>query len=250
MARSFTVFFILAALAYTSGVCSGQTASPADKPAARNDDPVWRAKHLELLEKAKRGNIELYFEGDSITRRWEATHQDNWKQNFGGWKAADFGAGGDRTQNVLYRIQNGELDGVNPKVIVLLIGTNNVGPDPVTGSDEALVKDVANGIKACLKVLRKKAPRAKILLMGITPRNTDGSTAVMPTINKINSRIARFADGKTIRFLNINDRLADNDGRLYEGMTDDGLHLTDKGYQVWADAMRPILTEWLGPQKK
>ena len=250
MPRSFTVLFTLAAAAYACSVSLAQTAGDADKPAARNDDPVWRAKHAELLEKARRGNIELYFEGDSITRRWEATHQENWRQNFGGWRAANFGAGGDRTQHVLYRVLNGELDGVNPKVIVLLIGTNNVGPDPAKGKDDALVKDVVKGIKACLNVMRKKAPDAKILLVGITPRNTDGSPAVMPTINKINARIARFADGRKIRFLNINDKMADKDGRLYEGMTDDGLHLTDKGYQVWADAMKPILTEWLGPPSK
>jgi lysophospholipase L1-like esterase len=250
MVRSFTVFFILAALAYASSIAVGQTPGPADKPAARNEDPVWVSKHAELLEKAKRGGIELYFEGDSITRRWEATHQDNWRQNFAGWKAADFGAGGDRTQNVLYRLLNGELDGVNPKVIVLLIGTNNVGPDPVKGDDGPLVRDVVKGIKACLNVMRKKAPGAKILLVGITPRNTNGSAAVMPTINWINKRIAKFADGKTIRFLNINDQLAGKDGKLYEGMTDDGLHLTDKAYQLWADAMRPILTEWLGPPQK
>jgi lysophospholipase L1-like esterase len=250
MARSLTVFFILAALACAPLLSLAQTPGPADKPAARNDDQTWVSKHAELLEKAKRGDIELYFEGDSITRRWEATHQDNWRQNFAGWKAADFGAGGDRTQNVLYRLLNGELDGVNPKVIVLLIGTNNVGPDPVKGDDGPLVRDVVKGIKACLNVMRKKAPGAKILLVGITPRNTNGSTAVMPTINWINKRIAKLADGKTIRFLNINDKLADKDGKLYEGMTDDGLHLTDKAYQLWADAMRPILIEWLGPQKK
>ncbi|HKQ52195.1 MAG TPA: GDSL-type esterase/lipase family protein, partial [Pyrinomonadaceae bacterium] len=194
--------------------------------------------------------IDLYFEGDSITRRWEATHRESWDRNFGGWRPGDFGAGGDRTQNVLYRVQNGELDGVNPKVIVLLIGTNNVGPTPVTGDDGPLVRDVVKGIKAILKALRAKAPTAKILLMGITARNTDGSTALMPTINWINKRLAKLADGKTVRFLNINDQLADKDGKLYEGMTDDGLHLTDKGYQVWADAMKPILTEWLGPKKQ
>jgi lysophospholipase L1-like esterase len=206
-------------------------------------------KHLELVEKAKKGNIELYFEGDSITRRWEgeARHKDNWDRNFGGWKAADFGAGGDRTQNVLYRIENGELEGVNPKVIVLLIGTNNVGPVPVEGSDAALVEDIASGIKACLNALRQKAPKAKVLLIGITPRNTNGTTILMPTIDRINSRIAKFADGKTIKYLNLNDKLADKDGRLYEGMTEDGLHLTDKGYQVWADAMKPMLIKWLGP---
>jgi lysophospholipase L1-like esterase len=231
----------------TSTLDQQKPPGPADQPVPRNEDQVWVNKHLELLEKARKGGIDLYFEGDSITRRWEATHKANWDQNFGGWKAGDFGAGGDRTQNVLYRLENGELDGVNPKVIVLLIGTNNVGFDPVQGSDEDLVKDVTRGIKACLEVMRKKAPQARILLMGITTRNTKGSTALIPTINRINERIAKLADGKTIKFLNINDKLADKDGKLYYGMTDDGLHLTDKGYQVWADAMKPILTEWLGP---
>ena len=84
--------------------------------------------------------------------------------------------------------------------------------------------------------------------MGITPRNSKGSTALMPTINRINERIAKLADDKTIKYLNINDKLADKDGKLYDGMTDDGLHLIEKGYQVWADAMKPILTEWLGPR--
>ena len=184
-------------------------ADRADRPAARNDDPVRVAKHAGLVGKAKRGGIDLYFEGDSITRRWEATQRESWDRNFGGWRAADFGARGDRTQNVLYRLLNGELDGVNPKVIVLLIGTNNVGPKPPEGGDEALVRDVARGIKACLDVMRRKAPGAKILLVGITPRNTDGSTAVMPTINRINRRIARFADGRRVKFLDLNDRLAD-----------------------------------------
>lgn len=253
MTRLRTVFYLLAAAVVASVSAAAQPArpaEPADKPAARNDDPVWVAKHAELVEKAKRGNIDLYFEGDSITRRWEATHRESWDKNFAGWRAADFGAGGDRTQNVLYRLEHGELDGVNPKVIVLLVGTNNVGPTPPEGSDAALVRDVARGVKACLDVMRRKAPRAKILLVGITPRNTDGSTAVMPTIDRINRRIAKFADGRTVKYLNINDGLADKNGKLYEGMTDDGLHLTDKGYQVWADRMRPTLLKWLGPPSK
>src|SRR5204863_9511591 len=105
---------------------------PADQPVARDGDPVWVQKHAELVGLAKRarGDIDVYFEGDSITRRWQATHRENWDRNFRGWKAANFGAGGDGTQNVLYRIENGELDGVNPKVVVLMIGTNNVGAAP------------------------------------------------------------------------------------------------------------------------
>ncbi len=96
--------------------------------------------------------------------------------------------------------------------------------------------------------MQQKAPGAPIILMGITPRNgRDGNTAVVPVINKINERLATFADGDSIRYVNINDQLADADGKLYEGMAVDGLHLDVKGYQVWADAIKPILTELLGP---
>ena len=84
--------------------------------------------------------------------------------------------------------------------------------------------------------------------MGITPRNDDGgSTAVMPTIDKINARIAKFADGEQVVYLNINDKLADAEGKLFDGVTEDGLHLSIEGYQVWADALKPLLTKWLGP---
>ena len=108
---------------------------------------------------------------------------------------------------------------------------------------------MAKGIKAILDLCRKKAPEATIILMGITPRN-DGSgnpTGVMPVIARINENIAKFADGKKIRYVHINDKLADHDGRLYEGMTVDRLHLSLKGYQVWAEALKPLLTELLGP---
>ena len=98
--------------------------------------------------------------------------------------------------------------------------------------------------------MQQKAPQATIVLLGITPRNDHGSTAVIPTINRINTRLAQFADGRTIRYLNLNDRLADANGKLFEGMTVDGLHLSMKGYQVWADALKPILTELLGPPAK
>jgi lysophospholipase L1-like esterase len=219
--------------------------APSDRPADRNDDPTWVRKHAELVARAKRGDIDVYFAGDSITRRWEATHRDSWDKNFGAWKAADFGAGGDRTEHQHYRLENGELDGVNPKVVVLMIGTNNVGFEPAPGSDKELVEDVVKGVTICVRAVRKRAPKARILLMGITARNSDGSTALMPTTRRINARLAKLADGDTVRFCDINGRLADETGRLHEGMTEDGLHLSDEGYQVWADAIRPTLTEWL-----
>jgi lysophospholipase L1-like esterase len=226
-------------------------AVPADQPVPRSDQNSQTA-HAQLLDKTTRGRIDIYFEGDSITRRWGATDYPellaNWKQNFFGWNAADFGWGADTTQNILWRLNNGELDGVHPKIIVLLAGTNNVGNTTPIGTDEAKVADVTRGIQAIVDLMRTKAPDATIILTAIFPRNDN--MAVMPSINKINVNLARLADGKKTRFLNVNNKLADKDGRLFEGMMGDKLHPTVKGYQVWADALKPIFTELLGPPAK
>jgi lysophospholipase L1-like esterase len=221
------------------------------RPVARTDKNSQTA-HEQLLEKAKKGRIDVYFAGDSITRRWGATDYpdflENWKKNFHGWNAANFGWGGDAVQNVLWRLHNGELDKVNPKIIVVMAGTNNVGTTVPAGGDEAKMADIVKGLKAVLDVCREKAPDSVVILMGITPRNDN--PAVMPTINKVNERLAKLADGKKVRYLNINDKLADKDGKLLEGMSPDRLHLSAKGYQVWADALKPIFTELLGPPEK
>ena len=221
---------------------------PADEAAPRTDENSQKA-HIELLEKAKSGRIDVYFEGDSIVRRWGATDYPellaNWRQNFFGWNAADFGWGADQTQNILWRLEHGELDGVNPKVIVLLAGTNNVGASANSSRDEDTVAETTRGIEAILRVMQSKAPEATIILMGIFPRNDE--MALVGTIDKINSNLSQLADGKRIRYLNINEKLADGNGRLYEGMMNDQLHPTLKAYQIWADALKPIFTELLGP---
>jgi lysophospholipase L1-like esterase len=224
--------------------------APADQPVSRTDQNSLIA-HTQLLEKARKGGIDIYFEGDSITRRWGATDYPqllaNWKENFFGWNAADFGWGADTIQNILWRLNNGELDGLNPKVIVLLAGTNNVGRTVPPEGDEGKVADITKGIKTLLDTMRAKAPNATIILTAIFPRNDN--IAVMPTINKINQNISKFADGKRVRFLNINDKLADKNGKLFPGMMNsDGLHPAIPGYQVWADALKPLFTELLGPR--
>ena len=153
----------------------------ADQPVARTDQNSLTA-HAQLLEKAKQGRIDIYFEGDSITRRWGATDYPellaNWNQNFFGWNAADFGWGADTIQNILWRLANGELDGVNPKIIVLLAGTNNVGNTVPPGGEDAKVADITKGLKAVLDMLRAKAPDATIIATAIFPRNDN--MAVMP----------------------------------------------------------------------
>jgi lysophospholipase L1-like esterase len=243
---------LLRALPVENAFSQGTAGSPpADRPIARSDANSAQA-HRQMLENLKKGRIDVYFAGDSITRRWRATDYPqflaNWNENFFGWNAADFGWGGDTIQNILWRLQNGELAGVHPKVIVLLAGTNNVGKAP---SSDTEVANITRGIKALLNTMREKAPGATIIVMGILSRN-DGAqpTVIIPSINRINQNIAKLADGKRIRYLNINDKLADRDGKLFDGMTIDRLHLSLKGYQVWGDALKPLLKELLGPPAK
>jgi lysophospholipase L1-like esterase len=224
----------------------------ADRPVPRGDQNS-KIAHEQLLAKAKQGRIDIYFEGDSITRRWGATDYpqllENWNRNFFGWNAADFGWGADRVENILWRLENGELDRVNPKVIVLLAGTNNLGR-VTPAAEEATVEDVTRGLRAVVGAMQSKAPDAVIILMGIFPRN-DNMNA-MPVINRINANLARMADGKRIRYLNINTKLVNRAGRLHDGMmnANDKLHPTLKGYQVWADALKPLFRELLGPPAK
>jgi lysophospholipase L1-like esterase len=249
-----SVAFIQAFVAAALGVnlacaqTSGGFSRPADKPVPRTDRNSQMA-HEQLVEKAKQGGIDVYFLGDSITRRWGATDYPeflaNWRSNFFGWNAANFGWGADQIENILWRVENGELDGVNPKVIVLLAGINNVGTVP--GGD-AQVENITRGLRALVSTCRQKAPSAVIILTALFPRNDN--MAVIPIINRINGNLAKMADGKTIQYLDVNDRLADKDGKLFEGISKDKLHPGLKGYQIWADGLKPILTEILGPPAK
>lgn len=205
--------------------------------------------HEQLVAKAKQGGIDLYFLGDSITRRWGCTDPQwaellaNWNKNFFGWNAANFGWGADRIESILWRIENGEIDGVHPKVIVILAGTNNLGTQP-GGADE--VADIVAGMGKLIATCQAKAPRAKIIVTAILPRNDHPQ--LLPEIAEINRSLKALADEKEIFILDIGDKLADRDGKLFDGMTIDGLHLSAKGYQVWADALNPVLTRLLGPR--
>jgi len=236
---------LLTAILLASGSLSAEP-SPSRHPAFAPWNENGRIGHGQLVEKARAGKIDLYFLGDSITRRWGATDYPDflahWRKNFHGWNAGNFGWGGDGTQHMLWRIRNGELDGVNPKVIVLLGGTNNIGK----GDKPERAADAAEGVAALVETCRAKAPEATIIVMAIFPRND--SPASNALIREANRSIAALADGKKVRFLDINDQLADAEGRLFDGVTVDQLHLSLKGYEIWARALEPLLTELLGPR--
>ena len=241
-----TLMLMAALLGAPAAAAAQAVREPADVAVPRKDQNSATA-HEQLLAKAKQGRIDAYFLGDSIIRRWGALDYPaflaNWNENFHGWNAGNFGWGADGTQHVLWRIEHGELDGVNPKVIVILAGTNNVGKEP---RDEATVAGIVRGVKAIVDTARRKAPDATIVLTAIFPRNDN--MAVMPTITAINRQLAALADGKRVRFLDLTDKLADAGSVVVPGvLNDDKLHPTLAGYQIYADALKPILRELLGP---
>lgn len=224
---------------------------PADLPQERTDANS-RQAHQDLLAKRGKGRIDLYFVGDSITRRWGAAEPKyaaqlaHWQKSFHGWNAADFGWGGDTTNNILWRLDHDELTGVNPRVIVIMAGTNNLVVQAQPEAREAQAADIARGVEAILRRCQQLAPQARIVLMGITPRNDN--MGHMPVIERINAQLARLADGSRVKFIDLRAQLADAQGALLPGMTDaDKLHLALPAYEIWAQALRPVLLEWLGP---
>jgi beta-glucosidase len=190
------------------------------------------------VKRNRRGDVDLLFLGDSITQGWA----DNavWKKHYGGRKAANFGIGGDTTQNVLWRIDNGEIDSIKPKAIVLMIGTNNFG----LKNDKP--EDVAKGVEKIVGTLRSKLPAAKILLLGIFPRDAKPETDFRKRIAATNEKLARLADGKAVTYLDLGAKFLDSAGYLPADVMPDYLHLSEKGYRIWAEGMEEKVKNLLG----
>ena len=204
----------------------------------------WMKQHEAFLDRAKKGNVDLLFLGDSITAGWRNAPAV-WSRYYQPRQAANFGIGGDRTQHILWRLDNGEVDTLHPKVVVLMIGTNNLG-----SNTEA---EVAEGVKAILDRLRSKLPDTKILLLGIFPRGSNRDRTIPsvppdPRVARINARLAAFDDGKTVKYLDIGVHFLDDAGRVSRATMPDFLHLTPAAYQTWADAIEPTLWDLMEPK--
>jgi lysophospholipase L1-like esterase len=212
-------------------------------------DPKWVTRHEGFVEIAKKGGIDVLFMGDSITDGWGGDARSDksrgtnvYKKEFGGLKIANFGIGGDRTEHVLWRLQNGELDGIQPKVMMLMIGTNN------SGSNSA--EEIADGVKAIVAETHKRSPKTKVLLLAIFPRATGKSEeqnkATMDKLRKVNDIISKLDDGgKTVKFMDIGSKFTQPDWTLSTDIMYDRIHLTDKGYQIWADAVKEPINQLL-----
>jgi lysophospholipase L1-like esterase len=214
-------------------------------------DPAWTKRHEAFVAIAKKGDIDVLFLGDALTDAWGGEgHEKDLKgakvfaKEFGTLKAANFGMNADRTQNLLWRLQNGELDGLKPKVVMLLIGTNNTN-----GKDNS-PEEIAEGIGAVVEEIKKKSPTTKVLLLGIFPRGADPSAATIKAqrekITEVNKLIAKLDDGgKSVKYLDIGGKFLQPDGTISLEIMHNYLHLTEKGYQIWADAVKGPITELL-----
>jgi lysophospholipase L1-like esterase len=210
----------------------------AVKPTERKDKGAVE-RHSAFVERAKKGDVQVLFLGDSITQGWEGKQGlDAWKRIAALYKIANFGIGGDRTQHVLWRITEGkELEGIEPQAIVLMIGTNNMGDNSA--------EEIADGITAIVKELNRQRPKAKVLLFGVFPRSAKATDAVRDKVKQCNKRIAKLDDGKQVRYVDIGDKFLDKDGNLPKDIMPDYLHLSQKGYEIWAEAVEDGLSKML-----
>ncbi len=214
--------------------------SVATKPVSRMKEGWWAKRHAEKVELAKKGNVDLLLVGDSITHNFENARNKVWMKYYASRKVLNLGFGADRTEHVLWRLDNGEIDGISPKLAILMIGTNNTG----------LRKDkpelIAEGVKAICSKLRTKLPKTKILLLAIFPRSQKTTDAPRVNNEKANKLIAKLADSKTIYFLDINSKFLQADGTMTKEIMPDFLHPSGKGYQIWAESIESKVAELMG----
>ena len=228
---------------------TGKTHS-AVTPADRSNVEWWMPRHEAVLQRVAQGNVDLIMVGDSITHGWEGTGKDVWAQYYAPRNAVNMGFSGDRTQHVLWRLDHGEIDGISPKLAVLMIGTNN------SNRDDNTAEEIADGIKTICAEIRTKLPKTKILILTIFPRgdaeqrkDKEHDATFNPQWAKNNeaSELAsKIADEKHIFCLDINKAFLDKNGVLSRDIMPDLLHPNAEGYKIWAETMEPMIEKLMG----
>ena len=215
------------------------------RPQSAEPNGWWMKRFREKGAQARRGDAEVVFIGDSITHFWETKGQAQWNRYFAGepYKALNLGFSADRTEHVLWRIEQGEIDACTAaKAFVIMIGTNNTGHHPFA---ECPPMDTIAGIKAIIDLLREKKPQARIILHPIFPRGATPDNENRQRNEAINREIIRFADGRHVIWCDFNDQLLNADGTLSPEIMPDLLHPGAYGYEVWANALLPVLKDAL-----
>jgi len=209
---------------------------PVKHTGARTETVMQRAKDNP-------GECDIAFIGDSITQGWENPGKNVWQKYYGSRKCLNLGVGGDRTEHVLWRFENGQLDGIKPKATVVMIGTNNSNKNR-DGTEQYSEADILEGVQAIVKQIRERLPDTKIILCGIFPRAKTFSTQ-RGKILQVNQALAKLDDGKTVFYLDFGSQMIEPDGSIATGMMRDALHPGEAGYEIWAAAIEPKLKEML-----
>lgn len=221
-------------LALVSFLVATQTSNSAVVPVPRPDD-WWQKRHADLLVRAKQGDCELAFIGDSITHGWGG---ESWEKNFGKYKPMNLGFSGDRTQHVIWRLQNGELTGVKPKVVVMMIGTNNIGGNSP--------EQITEGVSSIIDWLHANQRQAKVVLHAIFPRSPNPDNWARRRVEATNRLLELLAQQKGAIYLDINAKFLDEYSVLSPTIMPDYLHPNAEGYKIWGEALMPTLKKLLG----
>ncbi len=204
--------------------------SPVSRIDPNNPGNWWENRHNELNGRTAKGNYDLVFIGDSITQGWEGSGKTVWEEFYGDRKALNLGISGDRTEHVLWRFENGNIDGLSPKLAVIMIGTNNFMANTA--------QEIGDGIITIVQRLNAELPATNILIVGIFPRfeKPHPKREMLAEASRIASTVA---DGKRIHYIDIGEAFLDDDGTLPKNIMPDFLHPNERGYQIWAEAIEP-----------
>ncbi|MCE9554783.1 MAG: GDSL family lipase [Planctomycetes bacterium] len=242
--KSLTRFGFAALLLMGSCLVADRPAQAKDVPRHSAVTPVprdgwWTARHNAMNNRVKQGNVDLLLIGDSITQGWEGPGRKVWEEFYSKRNAVNLGISGDQTQHVLWRLDHGNIDGIKPKLAVLMIGTNNSGGNTS--------QEIADGVKAVVEKLRAKLPETKVLVLAIFPRGADDKDALRKKVDGANKEIAKLADDKMVFFLDIGPKFLAADGKtLGRDVMPDLLHLNEKSYRTWAESIEPKVKELMG----
>ena len=195
-------------------------------------------RHDSFNIRVAKGNVDLVFIGDSITQGWEGRGKGVWAKFYGKRNTVNLGIGGDRTQHVIWRLDNGNLKDISPKAAVIMIGTNNAGSNTS--------KEIADGVTAIVKQIRTKSPKTQILLLGVFPRGTNNADKRRQVNEGANAIFKKLADGKHVHYLDIGPKFLEKDGTLTRKIMPDLLHLSEAGYTIWAESIEAKLKELMG----
>lgn len=231
--------FMVGLFVHASLFAEGEKGAHSAVTPVSRDQARWQERHASFNERAKQGDVDLIFIGDSITQGWEGSGKNAWASHFAPLKAMNLGISGDRTEHVLWRLDHGNIDGIKPKAAVIMIGTNNFRANSP--------REIADGQVAIVKKLRERLPGMKILLLAIFPRGEEAGNPDRANLAEASKLAAdEVADGKMVVAMDIGQKFLQPDGSLSKDIMPDFLHLSEKGYEIWAEAIDAKVKELMG----